>query len=340
MDLAVAGTAVLAIRTGSSSLDSLVLQMADLHQESLFVADFERLCTEAKVRAIPETGENLPEEVREVRFEKVTFTYPGSGGETPEPTLREVSLSFPMGNVIALVGANGSGKSTLVKLLAGLHLPDVGGGTIWWDDVDAAKADRSQIFSRIALMSQSFFRWPFTVRVNIGIGRPTVPIDDQAVREAAAFSGADRFIAGLSRGLGTLLGRGYKGGQEASGGEWQMVGISRAWYKRAGILVVDEPTSALDAVAEQRVFDQIRAVAATGQTVVLITHRLHSVRDADVIHVMKDGQVAESGTFAELMDESIGTGEFRDAYLIQAAAFADSVPAQRAPVADRAEDRT
>nr|WSW49911.1 ABC transporter ATP-binding protein/permease [Streptomyces sp. NBC_01001] len=341
MDLAVAGTAVLAIRTGSSSLDSLVVQMADLHQESLFVADFERLCTEAKVRAIPETGENLPEEVREVRFEKVTFTYPGSGGETPEPTLREVSLSFPMGKVIALVGANGSGKSTLVKLLAGLHLPDAGGGgTIWWDDVDAAKADRSQIFSRIALMSQSFFRWPFTVRVNIGIGRPTVPIDDQAVREAAAFSGADRFIAGLSRGLGTLLGRGYKGGQEASGGEWQMVGISRAWYKRAGILVVDEPTSALDAVAEQRVFDQIRAVAATGQTVVLITHRLHSVRDADVIHVMKDGQVAESGTFAELMDESIGTGEFRDAYLIQAAAFADSVPAQRAPVADRAEDRT
>ncbi|MFD3556843.1 ATP-binding cassette domain-containing protein [Streptomyces goshikiensis] len=340
MDLAVAGTAVLAIRTGSSSLDSLVVQMADLHQESLFVADFERLCTEAKARAIPETGENLPGEVREVRFEKVTFTYPGSGGETPEPTLREVSLSFPMGKVIALVGANGSGKSTLVKLLAGLHLPDAGGGTIWWDDVDAAKADRSQIFSRIALMSQSFFRWPFTVRVNIGIGRPTVPIDDQAVRDAAVFSGADRFIAGLRRGLGTLLGRGYKGGQEASGGEWQMVGISRAWYKRAGILVVDEPTSALDAVAEQRVFDQIRAVAATGQTVVLITHRLHSVREADVIHVMKDGQVAESGTFEELMDESIGTGEFRDAYLIQAAAFADSVPAQRAPVVDRAEDRT
>ncbi|MFE9803777.1 ATP-binding cassette domain-containing protein [Streptomyces goshikiensis] len=340
MDLAVAGTAVLAIRTGSASLDSLVVQMADLHQESLFVADFERLCTEAKARAIPETGEDLPVDVREVRFEKVTFTYPGSGGETPEPTLREVSLSFPMGKVIALVGANGSGKSTLVKLLAGLHLPDVGGGTIWWDDVDAAKADRSQIFSRIALMSQSFFRWPFTVRVNIGIGRPTVPIDDQAVRDAAVFSGADRFIAGLRRGLGTLLGRGYKGGQEASGGEWQMVGISRAWYKRAGILVVDEPTSALDAVAEQRVFDQIRAVAATGQTVVLITHRLHSVRDADVIHVLKDGQVAESGTFEELMDESIGTGEFRDAYLIQAAAFADSVPAQRAPVVDRAEDRS
>ncbi|WP_371639254.1 ABC transporter ATP-binding protein [Streptomyces virginiae] len=340
MDLAVASTAVLAIRTGSSSLDGLVVQMADLHQESLFVADFERLCVEAKARAIPETGEDLPAKVREVRFEKVTFTYPGSGGETPEPTLREVSLSFPMGKVIAVVGANGSGKSTLVKLLAGLHMPDEGGGTIWWDDVDAAKAQRKQIFARIALMSQSFFRWPFTVRVNVGIGRPTVPIDDQAVQAAAEFSGAWKFIAALRRGLGTLLGRGYKGGQEASGGEWQMLGIARALYRRPEILVVDEPTSALDAVAEQRVFDQIRALAAAGQTVVLITHRLHSVRHADVIHVMKDGQVAESGTFSELMDESTGTGEFRSAYLVQAAAFADSVPAQRSPATDLAKDMT
>ncbi|WP_369780382.1 ATP-binding cassette domain-containing protein [Streptomyces sp. R33] len=341
MDLAVAGTAVLAIRAGASSLDGLVLQMADLHQESLFVADYERLCAEAEARAIPETGEALPEQVREVRFEKVTFTYPGSGGEAPEPTLREVSLSFPMGKVIALVGANGSGKSTLIKLLAGLHLPDEGGGTIWWDDVDAAKADRGQIFARIALMSQSFFRWPFTVRVNIGIGRPTTPIEDEAVQDAATFSGAAKFISALPRGFSTLLGRGYKGGREASGGEWQLMGISRAWYKRAGILVVDEPTSALDAVAEQRVFDQIRALAATGQTIIFITHRLHSVRHADVIHVMKDGRLAESGTFSQLMDEETGTGDFRDAYLVQAAAFADTVPVQRAPSADtKAEERS
>ncbi|MFE9801619.1 ABC transporter ATP-binding protein [Streptomyces goshikiensis] len=335
MDLAVAGTAVLAIRTGASSLDGLVLQMADLHQESLFVADFDRLCVEAKARAIPVTGEDLPANVREIRFEKVTFTYPGSSGEVLEPTLREVSLSFPMGKVIALVGANGSGKSTLIKLLAGLHLPDEGGGTIWWDGVDAAKADRNQIFARIALMSQSFFRWPFTVRVNIGIGRPTVPIEDQAVNEAAAFSGASRFIDALQRGLGTLLGRGYKGGKDASGGEWQMLGIARAVYRHAKILVVDEPTSALDAVAEQRVFDQIRALAAeTGQTIVLITHRLHSVRHADVIHVMKDGQVAESGSFSELMDEATGTGDFRTAYLVQASAFTDSLPGQRDATTD------
>ncbi|MFD3328408.1 ABC transporter ATP-binding protein [Streptomyces sp. NPDC058701] len=341
MDFAVAGTAVLAIRTGVSSLDSLVLQITDLHQESLFVADYERLCTEAGARAIPAGGVPLPERLREVRFEKVTFTYPGATGERVEPTLREVSLAFPMGKVVALVGENGSGKSTLIKLLSGLYLPDEGGGTIWWDDVDAATADRGQIFARVALMSQSFYHWPFTFRVNIGIGRPTRPIDDGAVETAAAYSGADGVLAELPRGLGTLLARGYRGGHQISGGQWQKIGISRAKYKDAEILVVDEPTSALDAVAEQKVFDQIRALAATGQTIVLITHRLHSVRHADVIHVLKDGRVAESGTFAELMDEDGGTGDFRAAYTVQASAFADSLPGQRDRAADtRAEDRT
>ncbi|WP_037636987.1 ATP-binding cassette domain-containing protein [Streptomyces katrae] len=331
MELAVAGTAVLAIRTGAASLDTLVLQVTELHQESLFVADFERLCREARARAIPVGGDPLPERLREVRFEKVTFTYPGSGNGSavPEPTLRDVSLSFPAGKIIALVGENGSGKSTLVKLLAGLYLPDEGSGTIRWDGVDARTADRDQVFGRVALMSQDFYRWPFTFRVNVGIGQPGTAIDDHAVREASAFSGADRVLADLPRGLGTLLARGYRGGHQISGGQWQRIGITRAKYRQAEILIVDEPTSALDAVAEQRVFDQIRALAATtGQTIVLITHRLHSVRHADLIHVLKDGRVAESGTFEELMDPATGTGEFRDAYLVQASAFEATIPTQ------------
>lgn len=327
MDLAVAGTAVLAIRTGSSSLESMVVQVTELHGESLFVADYEKLCQEAEERAIPSGGEDLPEKLREVRFDHVTFTYPGSKGETPEPTLRDVSLNFPMGKIIALVGENGSGKSTLIKLLSGLYLPDVGKGTIWWDTVDAARASRAQIFSRVALMSQAFYQWPFTFRVNVGIGRPEQPLDDDAVHTAAAQSGADTVLAQLPHGLRTLLARGYRRGHQISGGQWQRVGIARARYRQGEILIVDEPTSALDAVAEQKAFDQIRALAATGQTVVLITHRLHSVRHADLIHVLKDGRVAESGTFDELMDPRTGNGTFRDPYLLQSKAY--DLPAQR-----------
>ncbi|MFJ8696153.1 ABC transporter ATP-binding protein [Streptomyces roseolilacinus] len=327
MDLAVAGTAVLAIRTGSASLDRLVLHITDLHQESLFVGDLEALCRQAAERAVPREGRALPERIEEIRFEGVTFTYPGE--TAGEPSLREVDVTIPTGRIVALVGSNGSGKSTLARLLCGLYRPDPGGGRILWGGVDAAEADRAQIFSRVAVVAQDFYRWPFTARVNIGIGRSSAPIDDADVREAGAYAGADRLLEDLPRGLSTLLARGYKDGHQLSGGQWQKLGIARARYRRAEVLVVDEPTSALDPAAEQRVFDQIRSLAGEGQTVVLITHRLHSVRDADLIYVLDRGRVVESGTFEELMDPATGTGHFREAYELQARQFlAGSVPAQ------------
>ncbi|WP_344630107.1 ABC transporter ATP-binding protein [Streptomyces glaucosporus] len=325
-ELSVAGTAVLAIRTGSASLDQLVLQITDLHQEALFVADFETLCREAARRAIPARGRDLPERVREIRFEKVTFTYPGS--TAPEPSLREVDLTIPTGRIVALVGSNGSGKSTLVKLLCGLYQPDPGKGRILWDGVDSREADRAQIFRRVAMVAQDFHRWPFTARVNIGIGRPAAPMDDAEIEAAAAYAGADGLLATLPRGLDTLLARGYKDGHQISGGQWQRLGIARARYRDAEVLIVDEPTSALDPVAEQRVFDRIRDLAGQGQTVVLITHRLHSVRHADLIYVLDRGRVAEAGTFEQLMDPATGTGAFRDAYLLQSRAYEHTVPAQ------------
>lgn len=171
MALSVAGTAVLAIRTGSSSLDRLVLQTSDLHQEALFVGDYERLCQEAAERAIPATGESLPPRVERIRFEHVTFTYPG---EDNTPSLKGVDLTIPTGKIVALVGSNGSGKSTLVKLLCGLYTPDA--GRILWNGTDAAAADRAEIFRRVAIVAQDFYRWPFTARVNVGIGQPSSPL--------------------------------------------------------------------------------------------------------------------------------------------------------------------
>ncbi|MFE9136280.1 ABC transporter ATP-binding protein [Streptomyces sp. NPDC007355] len=333
MALAVAGTAVLAIRAGSASITDLVLRVTDVQEEAMFVADLETLCQEAVRRAIPSGGVDLPEVVDEIRFENVTFTYPGAD----EPSLREVDLVIPRGRTVALVGKNGSGKSTLVRLLCGGWLP--ASGRVLWGGVDTAEADRAQLFDRVAMVAQDFYRWPFTARVNIGIGRSGATMDDTAIEASAAYAGADEVVGGLPGGLDTLLARGYKGGQEISGGQWQKIGLARARYRDGAVLIVDEPTSALDPAAEQRVFDQIHELAGSGQTTVLITHRLHSVRHADLIYVLDQGRVVEHGTFAALMDPAAtGSGAFRRAYELQARQFRHaSVPGQAAP-AERAPD--
>ncbi|MEU9914467.1 ABC transporter ATP-binding protein [Streptomyces sp. NPDC051001] len=313
MALSVAGTAVIAIRSGSSSLDSLVLELNQLHQEALFVGDLQRLYVEAEKRAIPVGGRELPEDPREIRFENVTFSYPG---ESTRPALDDITLALPLGRIVALVGENGSGKTTLVKLLSGLYTPDR--GRILWDGVDAAGADRRLLAERIAMVAQDFKRWPFTARVNVAVGRSAAPLTEERLTDAVAEAGAQEVVADLPRGLDTLLARHFSGGHELSGGQWQRLGIARAAYRRGRILIVDEPTAALDARAELEVFEKIRALAGTGQTVVLITHRLASVRHADLVHVLEQGRLVESGTPEELLATG---GVYAELYSLQADQF-------------------
>ncbi|MFE2048959.1 ABC transporter ATP-binding protein [Streptomyces sp. NPDC059459] len=314
MALSVAGTAVIAVRTGSQSLGTLVVEINALHEEALFVGDLERLHREAAARAIPVGGAALPEDPKEIRFENVTFRYPG---DATRPALDDVTLSLPLGRIVALVGENGSGKTTLVKLLAGLYAPD--GGRITWDGVDAATADRHGLAERIAMVAQDFKRWPFTARVNVAVGRSSMPLGEEHLAEAVAEAGAQDVVADLPRGLDTLLARDFSGGHELSGGQWQRVGIARAAYRRGRILIVDEPTAALDARAELEVFEKIRALAGRGQTVVLITHRLASVRHADLVHVLDQGRLVESGTPDELLATG---GVYAELYSLQAEQFA------------------
>jgi ATP-binding cassette subfamily B protein len=322
MALSVAGTAVIAVRTGSQSLDTLVVEINALHEEALFVGDLQRLYVEAAERAIPLGGAALPEEPREIRFEHVTFSYPG---DAARPALDDVTLTVPLGKIVALVGENGSGKTTLVKLLAGLYAPD--DGRILWDDVDAATADRRRLAERVAMVAQDFKRWPFTARVNVAVGRSSAPLTDERVTDAVAEAGAEEVVMDLPRGLDTLLARNFSGGHELSGGQWQRLGIARAAYRRGRILIVDEPTAALDARAELEVFEKIRALAGTGQTVILITHRLASVRHADLVHVLDHGRLVESGTPEELLATG---GVYAELYSLQAEQFTQKMPAPKA----------
>ncbi|WP_245627515.1 ABC transporter ATP-binding protein [Actinomadura oligospora] len=321
MPLAVAGTAVLAIRTGQQSLLNLVHALNRTYEDGLYFADYLsyiQLAEESVKRehqALEHSVAGVPlREFREISVDHITFTYPGA----EDPALRDVSVRLRRGEVIALVGENGSGKTTLAKILAGLYTPE--NGQVSWDDVNVTRLDPEILRRDIAVVAQDHTHWPMTAADNIAMGDDIrVPAARRAVRVAASDSGADEVIDSLPFGYDTLLDKRFDQGQELSGGQWQRLAAARGFYRDAPFLICDEPTAALDARAEHRLFEQIRAHAARhGRTVLLITHRLASVRHADRIYVLENGRVTEHGTHADLM--ALG-GLYADLYSLQASAY-------------------
>ncbi|MFD3736064.1 ATP-binding cassette domain-containing protein [Streptomyces sp. NPDC058632] len=335
MGLAVAGTAVIAVRSGSASLGGLVMNVNQLHEESLYVRDHSRFLDEATRRTIPSGGAPVPARVHNVLLDRVTYRYP----DRSTPALDEVSLTLPMGSVTAVVGENGSGKSTLMKLLSGLLLPQ--SGTVRWGDAEAASLDRAQLFDRVTLLTQDFQRWPVTAAMNIRIGRPAHEAGPDALEPSVAYAGAGPVVAKLPDGLRSLLARVFRGASELSGGEWQKIGLARTHWRDStsaadGVLIVDEPTSALDPEAEIAAFDRIRRLAAPNRSVVLVTHRMSGVRYADRIYVLHQGRLAEQGSHEELM---AAQGRYAAMFDAQAAQYAPAPPVPRpasSPVTDPA----
>lgn len=318
MSLAVAGTAVIAVRSGSAGLGALVMNVNQLHEESLYVRDHDRFLAEAGRRAIPEGGRHLPERVGRVHLDGVTYSYP----ERNAPALDGVSMTLPMGSVTAVVGENGSGKSTLMKVLAGLLLPQ--SGTVRWGDAELSALNRSQVFDRVALLTQDFQRWPVTAALNIRIGRPGRPAGHEDLQPSVDYAGAGPVIAKLPQGLGSLLARVFRGASELSGGEWQKIGLARTHWRTEtssadSVLIVDEPTSALDPEAEIAAFDSIRRLAGPHRAVVLVTHRMSGVRHADTIYVLNRGRLTEHGSHDELM---AAQGRYATMFATQAAQYA------------------
>jgi ATP-binding cassette, subfamily B, bacterial len=310
--LSIAGTAVLALRSAAASLQQLMYSVNQTYEDGLYFSDYVAFCEDAHSR-IPAPGAvDAPPEFARIVASDVTFSYPG----VDEPSLRDVSVEIGRGEVIALVGENGSGKTTLAKILAGLYRPQA--GTVRWDDVSLADVNGEPLRERIAVIAQDHGNWPLTVRDNIIMGRL---LDDAQLASAAAASGADAVIAELARGYDTLLARQFKDGAELSGGQWQRIAAARGFYRAAPLLIMDEPTAALDARAEYALFSSLRTLARD-RTVLIITHRLASVRHADRIYVLARGQVAESGTHAELMALD---GQYAELYTLQASQYDDAV---------------
>ncbi|MFI2435627.1 ABC transporter ATP-binding protein [Streptomyces sp. NPDC018693] len=299
MELAVAGTAALAVRTSGAALATTVRAGARLFRTSLSLDDWVRFLTVAKpwttrrgTAAVAEDGPQV------ITAEGVSFTYPGAD----TPALDGIDLDLKRGEVIALVGENGAGKSTLARILTGLFLPT--SGSVRWDGVDLADADSAGVLAQVALVPQDYTRWPLAARENITLGQPRAE-GDSAVHTAAEAAGADSVIAALPHGLDTSLARSWWGGHDLSGGQWQRIAVARAFHRDAPVLVMDEPTAALDARAEHRIYTRLKALAA-GRATVFITHRLANTRLADRIIVLDQGRISEMGTYDELIEQAGG----------------------------------
>jgi ATP-binding cassette subfamily B protein len=311
MALAVGGAAAYAINIGIGKLTELAFTVNHVYEQGLYFADYQGFCAMALARAEPTPGRTAPETFAEIRLDGVTFRYP----DAERAAVADVSMTLRRGDIVALVGENGSGKSTLAALLAGLYRPQQ--GCITWDGVDLARLDPDSVRERVAVVMQEPTRWPLSARNNITIGRYDRPLDEEEVLAAARAGDAHDFVAELPRGYDTLLSRHFTDGADLSGGQWQRLAVSRAFYRDAELLICDEPTANLDARAEHDVYQRLRDLAA-GRTVVLITHRMASVREADRIYVLDHGAVVEQGDHDELMAAG---GRYAELFTLQASAY-------------------
>jgi ABC-type multidrug transport system fused ATPase/permease subunit len=312
VSLSEAGIALAGIAVIGSRLTGAGYSAASLSEAGFYLDDFAAFLAMGATSDPPPAP--APPGFTSIVADNVSFTYPS--GETP--ALIDVSVEIRAGEVVALVGENGSGKSTLAKVLAGLYTPRT--GTVTWDGVDLATIDQTELSQKVAVIFQDFIRYHLSAGQNIGFGDiDRAPQAEVTVEVAAEQAGADEFIARLPDGYETLLGPEFLGGVDLSVGQWQRMALARAFYRDAPLVILDEPTAALDARAEHDLFIRIRKLLA-GRTVLLISHRFSSVRNADRVYVLHEGRLIESGRHAELVAAG---GRYAEMYALQAEAYQD-----------------
>ncbi|WP_159801050.1 ABC transporter ATP-binding protein [Arthrobacter zhaoguopingii] len=272
-----------------SSLSSIDEDLANLNDYELFMG----------LPVPAATGEPLSGPPSRVELEDIHFTYAGSDLEV----LKGISMTIERGRHIAIVGENGAGKSTLIRILAGLYVPSA--GSVLLDGRDLRTVGTSSWHRHLAVMSQDFLKYEFaTAGNNIFFGDVGAPRDEERIERAAADAEAADFIRRLPNGFENHVSnwmedpRGRKG-SGLSGGQWQRLAMARNFYRDAPFIVMDEPTSAIDALAEHRIFT--RLFEDRSRTIVAISHRLATIEKADVVYMLEDGRVVESGTHRELV---------------------------------------
>lgn len=244
-------------------------------------------------------------------FENVGFKYRNAG----KWAIRNLSFTLQAGEKLALVGENGAGKTTLVKLLSRLYDPTE--GRILLDGYDLREYDPAELRQEIGVIFQDFVRFQLSAGQNLAVGRIEEKENQDRIQSAAAQSLADTVVQKLPGGYDQIIGRRFAGGVDLSGGEWQKIALGRAYMRDAQLLILDEPTAALDARAEHEVFQRF-ADLTKGKTAVLISHRFSTVRMADRILVIENGEFVEIGSHEALLARG---GRYAELFALQAAGY-------------------
>lgn len=242
-----------------------------------------------------------------IEFKNVSFRYPSEKGESPM-VLRNISFTIKPGEKIAIVGVNGSGKTTLIKLLCRIYDPTE--GSILINGIDLRDLHLEDWQSAIGILFQDFPVYNLTVRESIGVGRISDTLEQQRLQEAAKYSGADEFITDYDQ----LIWKEFKNGIDLSKGQHQRLAVARMFYRNAAITILDEPTASIDAVTEEKIFASMEK-NTEGKTVILITHRFSTVKNANKIVLLENGEIIELGSHRELMQLN---GKYAGLYSMQA----------------------
>ncbi len=290
----------------------ILTTIATLYEFNLYVSQYFEFLDLAPQVISPRKPKPFPAPIKEgLVLQDVYFTYPGS----QQPTLKNITLTVDPTECIALVGLNGSGKTTLLKLLTRLY--DVDRGLIAFDDIPISAFKLGDLRRNIGVLFQDFARYALSAQDNIGFGDLPNREDSARVLQAADEAGANPVINELDKGYDTVLGKMFTGGVDLSGGQWQKIGLARAFMSQAQVLILDEPTAAVDAIAEHDLFERFRQLTK-GKMTFLVSHRFSTVRMADRIVVLEKGEIIETGTHEQLMKQQ---GRYEEMFRLQAESY-------------------
>lgn len=288
---------------------SFVQRFINISQQSLYISNFKKVMELSHKVA---TGEQKLKELTPpaIEFKHVSFKYPGS----KRYIFKDLNLVINPGDEIAIVGANGAGKSTLIKLL--LRYYDPVDGQILINGADLKLYKLADWYRHLSFLSQEFNTYGnLNLRDNIMIGRPQIKSDTRIVdslKKADAFSFTSKYSAGLN----TMMSQRYDG-EEPSWGQWQKIAIARIFYRRSPIMLLDEPTASIDAVSEAKIFNNIYQ-KNQGKTLIIVSHRFSTVRNAKRIIVISRGQIIEQGSHHELIKLK---GHYAHSFNLQASGY-------------------